>query len=152
MTERREQIKNRAGERKTELQTRREKMRENNEVRRTLLKEDRQERVVGLFEKMFTGFSSAADKLSEVHERLSVKISKLSDEGVDVKEAESQLETAGSLLDDTLLEIDAVKAELNEAIEGEITKEYVSELVSGAKESIRSTHDAYKSVISEINQ
>jgi chromosome segregation ATPase len=150
--ERRENIQNRIEERKADLQSRREEMLANREVRRARLTEARKERVQGLFENMFNGFANAAGRLDEIHERISAKIDELEESGVDVGEANSLLETAKGLLDDTIAEIEAVQTEIDEAVEGEITKEYIRELIAGAKESIRATHEAYRAVIAEINQ
>jgi chromosome segregation ATPase len=149
--ERAEKRQNRIEKRRQELEARRQEMISNREARKAELSEERKEKVKGLFDRMFSGFANTADRLSGISERLAAKISQLESEGVDVNEALSVLETADNLLEDTLAEIEAVQTELSEAIEGEITKEYVRELVSGAKESIRATHEAYRAVISEIN-
>ena len=139
-------------QRKLELKNRRLEMLANSGERKTLLSGDRLERVAGLFEKMFTGFDSTTDKLSSVHNRLSSKISNLSDENVDINQVEILLEAASSLLNVTKSEIAAVQIELDEAIKDEITKEYISELITEVKENIRTTQEAYQSVINEINQ
>jgi len=148
---RREEIKSRIEERKNQIEERRAEMLANKEARRTKLNEERKNRVQGLFNNMFSGFENAANSLDGISERLSAKISDLESGEADVSETLSILETADSLLADTIAEIEVVKNELNEAVEGEITKEYVQELVAGAKESIRDTHEAYRAVISEIN-
>jgi chromosome segregation ATPase len=150
--DRKEELKTRIEERKSNLEARREEMLQNKEERRAKLGEERKERVGELFDRMFLGFSNAAERLSDIQNRIADRISQLEEDGVDVGEAQSLLETANSLLDDTVAEIEAIQAELDEAIEGEISKEYINELVSSAKESIRATHAAYRAVIAEINQ
>lgn len=152
VAERRENIQNRVAERRENLAARREEMLANREARKTRLTEARKERVEGLFDQMFMGFANAAGRLDDIHERIAARIDELEEAGEDVGEANSLLETAESLLNDTVAEIEAVQDELDEAVEGEISSEYVRELVASAKESIRATHAAYRAVIAEINQ
>jgi uncharacterized phage infection (PIP) family protein YhgE len=150
--DKRSQLSNRIEERKSRLQARREEMLKNQETRKAKLSDERKERVEKLFDNMFMGFANASERLFDVQNRLEAKVSELEEANQYVDEANSLLDTAESLLNDTVTEIEAIQTELNEAVEGEITKEYIRELVAEAKESIRATHEAYRAVIAEINQ
>jgi chromosome segregation ATPase len=150
--ERRAKLQSKIEERKQNLETRRAEMLANLEARKTQLTDQRKERVEGLFNNIFTGLSNAASRFESVHERIDSRITELEDAGEYIGEARSLLDTAESLLNDTVAEIEAVQTELDEAIEGEITKEYVRELVEDIKESIKATQEAYRAVIAEINQ
>lgn len=150
--EQREEFLNRFDDRLEMLQAKREEMLSRAEGRRARLAGERKERVEQRFDNIFGGFANVAGKLSSIHDRLESKIIEMEENGEDVGEAVSLIETAESLLNDTLAEIEAVQAELDEAVEGEITSEYIRELIAGIKESAKATRAAYRAVIAEINQ
>lgn len=156
---RREEVRNliekRRSEIRTEVESKKEEIRKmiesrksemikNQEERKVRFEAEQRKRVQESFNHMFSGFENAAKRLEGIGNKIQINLDNLEAEGFDILDAQASLDQADGLLESTTSEIESVKETLANAINEEISKEFIIDLVSDAKESIKSTHNAYK--------
>lgn len=146
MEERAENIE----ERVENVEVRTEERTERIEERRIKLEERRLDRVNELVDRIFNSFKTVSDRFGNVSDKLSTKIDQLEERGLDMEGAKVLLEEADAQLAVTLDMIVSAQQNLEEALDGEITRGTIKDVVSAVRESIKETHAAYKAVIQEI--
>ena len=151
LNQRIEKARQRLGEKKTELLARREQMLQNKNARKVTLTAKRRIRVQGLVDNMLTRFISTTEKLGRIVERLKIKIDAMDQNGKAVEDAKLSLEASIERIENLITEIEAVRAELDASIDGEISPEYMRDVVSNIRVGIRNTHESLKLVITEIS-
>lgn len=138
------EVENKREEIRKMIENRKSEMIKNQEERKVRFEAEQRERVQESFNHMFGGFENAAKRLEGIGDKIQINLDNLEAEGFDILDAQISLDQADGLLESTTSEIESVKETLANAINEEISKEFIIDLVSDAKESIRSTHEAYK--------
>lgn len=93
-------------------------------------------------DKIFERFDAAINRLVGLSERIQSRIDKFKEEGSDIGDAQDKLNKANDLIDNATASLRAVKSALDEAFESdsEISKNGIRELITEAKEAIKSAH------------
>jgi len=67
-------------------------------------------------------------------------------------EAKDKLDESSEMLDNVMVKIESFSIDFNEALEGEVTKEYFIDISKERKNDIIETHKNYQEVLRLINQ
>ena len=137
--------------RNREMEQRRQEMLERAEERRVLLSEGRRERVNQVIDNVMDQLLSRVRSLNEIAIRLENRVDLALENDLDVGNAEEKLTEVFIALEDVVIEIEVIRNRLKEAMNQEISIEYIRYGVSSVRDSLMEIHTLLREVILEIN-